>query len=63
MTPSLAATTRITMSVMEAPRARIAVNAAWPGVSRNVAVACTGHQSSSPPDTNQGFLVKLISSS
>ena len=40
MTPSLAATTRMTMSVMEAPRARIAENAACPGVSRNVAVTC-----------------------
>ena len=36
MTPSSAATTRITMSVAWAPRARIAVNAAWPGVSRKV---------------------------
>ena len=31
MTPSSAATTRMTMSVTLAPRARIAVNAAWPG--------------------------------
>jgi len=36
MTPSSAATTRITMSVALAPRARIWVNAAWPGVSRKV---------------------------
>ncbi len=36
ITPSSAATTRITMSVALAPRARIAVNAAWPGVSRKV---------------------------
>ncbi len=36
MTPSLAATIRITMSVTWAPRARMAVNAAWPGVSRKV---------------------------
>ena len=36
ITPSSAATTRITMSVTFAPRARIAVNASWPGVSRNV---------------------------
>ncbi len=36
MTPSSAATTRITMSVALAPRARMAVNAAWPGVSRKV---------------------------
>ncbi len=35
MTPSSAATTRITMSVTLAPRARISVNASWPGVSRN----------------------------
>ena len=33
MTPSSAATTTTTMSVTSAPRARIAVNAAWPGVS------------------------------
>ena len=36
ITPSSAATTRITMSVTLAPRARIAVNAAWPGVSMKV---------------------------
>jgi hypothetical protein len=36
ITPSSAATTRTTMSVTFAPRARIAVNASWPGVSRNV---------------------------
>ena len=36
MTPSSAATTRMTMSVALAPRARIAVKAAWPGVSRKV---------------------------
>ena len=36
MTPSSAATTRMTMSVTLAPRARIAVKAAWPGVSRKV---------------------------
>jgi hypothetical protein len=35
MTPSSAATTRMTMSVTAAPRARIMVNASWPGVSRN----------------------------
>ncbi len=35
ITPSSAATTRITISVACAPRARIAVNAACPGVSRN----------------------------
>ena len=34
ITPSSAATTRMTMSVLLAPRARIAVKAAWPGVSR-----------------------------
>jgi len=33
MTPSSAATTSTTMSVTLAPRARIAVNASWPGVS------------------------------
>ena len=36
MTPSSAATTSTTMSVTFAPRARIAVNASWPGVSRKV---------------------------
>ena len=36
ITPSSAATTSTTMSVTLAPRARIAVNASWPGVSRNV---------------------------
>ena len=34
MTPSSAATTSTTMSVTLAPRARIMVNASWPGVSR-----------------------------
>jgi len=36
ITPSSAATTMAAMSVTLAPRARIAVNAAWPGVSMNV---------------------------
>ncbi len=36
ITESSAATTRITMSVAWAPRARMAVNASWPGVSRKV---------------------------
>jgi len=36
MTRSSAATTSTTMSVTCAPRARMAVNASWPGVSRNV---------------------------
>ena len=36
ITPSSAATTRITISVALAPRARIDVNAAWPGVSKKV---------------------------
>ncbi len=38
-TPSSAATTRMTMSVTFAPRARIAVKAAWPGVSMKVIFA------------------------
>ena len=38
LTPSSAATTITAMSVTLAPRARIAVNASWPGVSRNVTV-------------------------
>ena len=36
ITPSSAATTSTTMSVTWAPRARIFVKAAWPGVSMNV---------------------------
>jgi len=36
MTPSSAATTRITMSVTCAPRALMRVKASWPGVSRKV---------------------------
>ena len=36
MTPSSAATTMTATSVILAPRARMAVNASWPGVSRNV---------------------------
>ena len=36
ITPSSAATTRTAISVDLAPRRRIAVNASWPGVSRNV---------------------------
>ena len=38
ITPSSAATTSTTMSVTSAPRARIAVNAAWPGVSMKLIV-------------------------
>jgi hypothetical protein len=36
ITPSSAATTSTTMSVMLAPRARMDEKAAWPGVSRKV---------------------------
>ena len=36
MTPSSAATTMTATSVIFAPRARIAVKASWPGVSRKV---------------------------
>ena len=36
MNPSSAATTSTAMSVTLAPRARILLNAAWPGVSRKV---------------------------
>ena len=36
ITPSSAATTSTTMSVASAPRARMAVNASWPGVSMKV---------------------------
>ena len=42
ITPSSAATTRITRSVTFAPRARIAVKAAWPGVSMKVILAPDG---------------------
>ena len=42
MTPSSAATTNTTMSVTFAPRARIAVKAAWPGVSMKVMVCPPG---------------------
>ncbi len=35
ITPSSAATTNTTMSVTFAPRARMRVNASWPGVSMN----------------------------
>ncbi len=38
MTPSSAATTRTTMSVTLAPRARMAVKVSWPGVSTKVMV-------------------------
>ena len=37
-TPSSAATTMTAMSVDWAPRARMAVNASWPGVSRKVMI-------------------------
>ena len=39
MTPSSAATHRTTISVTEAPRARISVKASWPGVSIKVILA------------------------
>ena len=42
MTPSSAATTSTTMSVTLAPRARIAVKAAWPGVSMKVILPPSG---------------------
>ena len=38
ITPSSAATTSTTRSVIFAPRARMLVNAAWPGVSRKTTV-------------------------
>ena len=38
MTPSSAATTRTTMSVSLAPRARMAVKVSWPGVSTKVII-------------------------
>ena len=41
ITPSSAATTRIAMSVTFAPRARMAVNASWPGVSMKVMARST----------------------
>ena len=36
MMPSSAATIKMAMSVIMAPRARMEVNASWPGVSRKV---------------------------
>ena len=42
ITPSSAATTSTTMSVTEAPRARMAVNASWPGVSMKVICSPAG---------------------
>lgn len=42
MTPSSAATTRMTMSVASAPRALMAEKAAWPGVSRKVILSPVG---------------------
>jgi hypothetical protein len=39
ITASSAATTRTTISVTCAPRARIDVKAAWPGVSRKLSTA------------------------
>ena len=42
ITPSSAATTSTTMSVTLAPRARMAVNASWPGVSMNVILLAVG---------------------
>ncbi len=41
ITPSSAATTRTAMSVTFAPRARMAVNASWPGVSMKVIARST----------------------
>ena len=49
MTRSSAATTRTTISVTCAPRARMAVNASWPGVSRNVMRSCEGSSTSYAP--------------
>ena len=51
ITPSSAATTRTTMSVACAPRARMAVKASWPGVSRNTTrlTACPGTSTSYAP--------------
>jgi hypothetical protein len=46
LTPSSAATTSTAMSVTAAPRARIWVNASWPGVSMKVT-----SRSSSPTRT------------
>ncbi len=42
MTPSSAATTSTTMSVTLAPRARMEVKAAWPGVSMKVIISPEG---------------------
>ena len=42
ITPSSAATTSITTSTSEAPRARIIEKASWPGVSKMVSAAPLG---------------------
>ena len=44
ITLSSAAMTRIMISVTDAPRALMDVNAAWPGVSRNVITAPDGRR-------------------
>ncbi len=49
MTLSSAATTSTTISVTWAPRARMAVNASWPGVSRNVIIVPLGDLTSYAP--------------
>ena len=54
-TPSSAATTSIAMSAARAPRCRMAVNAAWPGVSMNVIRFFT-------PSEVEGFLNSLSTS-
>mmetsp|Transcript_1719 Transcript_1719/g.3607 ORF Transcript_1719/g.3607 Transcript_1719/m.3607 type:complete len:330 (-) Transcript_1719:308-1297(-) len=49
LTPSSAATTRTTMSVTLAPRERISLNAAWPGVSMNVITCPSGAEMEEAP--------------
>lgn len=49
ITPSSAATTKTTISVTCAPRDRIAVKAAWPGVSRKVIISPLSRHTSKAP--------------
>jgi len=68
ITPSSAPTTRMTMSVTEAPRARIEVNASWPGVEEDHAPAVVLHlvgadMLGDPPASEAVTLLSRIASS
>jgi hypothetical protein len=67
MTESSAATTSTTMSVTCAPRARMAVKASWPGVSRKVMTLPPGSSTwyapmcwVMPPDSPATTLVRRM---